>query len=110
MESQNICDYSLLVGIHTAEKVDLSEYEERDAENFTFREVNGCTLARDGTGNIIESEAYVFGLIDILTPYDFKKQGEHVLKSLIHNREEISAIAPTPYRKRFLRNAARITQ
>jgi len=31
-------------------------------------------------------EVYYFGIIDILTTYDLKKRGEHVLKSIVYDK------------------------
>jgi len=63
----------------------------------------GGILSHDQNGKERGKEVYLMGIIDILTTYDFKKKGEHMLKSFIHDANEISAIAPDPYRKRFLK-------
>ncbi|KAJ2386429.1 Phosphatidylinositol-4-phosphate 5-kinase, partial [Coemansia sp. RSA 2603] len=46
---------------------------------------------------------YYLGVIDILTPYNFVKRTEHVVKSLVHDGSQISAINPRKYGLRFLR-------
>ncbi|EGG16003.1 phosphatidylinositol-4-phosphate 5-kinase family protein [Cavenderia fasciculata] len=45
---------------------------------------------------------YFIGLIDTLTTYDMKKRGEHAIKSVIFDRNQISAISPKDYRSRFI--------
>jgi len=70
-------------------------------------------------------EVYYLAIIDILTQYVFKKKGERLLKSFIHNavrilspvvhiswvvtlsfsppQDQISAMPPKPYQLRFQR-------
>lgn len=45
---------------------------------------------------------YYLGIIDILTPYNWVKRGEHFWKSLSQDKDRISAIPPQPYGDRFL--------
>eukprot|EP01133_Synstelium_polycarpum_P007751 gene7751-9086_t len=47
-----------------------------------------------------EGIVYFLGLIDTLTTYDFKKRGEHALKSVLFDKKQISAISPKDYRAR----------
>ncbi len=42
-----------------------------------------------------------FGIIDILVPFDSRKRGEYVLKSLV--QKDFSVIPPRDYRQRFMR-------
>jgi len=112
LESFNICDYSLLIGFHHVEQ-NIPSPEEREnlygTQTSIFKEYQGGILSKDSENKEIGEDLYFIGLIDILTAYDFKKKGEHVLKSLVWDKNEISAIAPEPYRKRFLRYIVQIT-
>lgn len=45
-----------------------------------------------------------FGIIDLLVPFDSRKKGEYVLKSVYHKgRQDFSVIPPRDYRERFVR-------
>ncbi|KAJ2781543.1 Phosphatidylinositol-4-phosphate 5-kinase [Coemansia javaensis] len=46
---------------------------------------------------------YYLGVIDILTPYNAVKRAEHVVKSVVHDSTQISAVNPRRYGLRFLR-------
>ncbi|GAM23152.1 hypothetical protein SAMD00019534_063270 [Acytostelium subglobosum LB1] len=50
-----------------------------------------------------EGTVYFIGLVDTLTTYDFKKRGEHAIKSVLFDKTQISAISPKDYRVRFLK-------
>ncbi|KAJ2741587.1 Phosphatidylinositol-4-phosphate 5-kinase, partial [Coemansia sp. BCRC 34490] len=54
---------------------------------------------RDNPGQLI----YYLGVIDILTPYNIVKRTEHIVKSVVHDGSQISAINPRKYGLRFLR-------
>jgi len=102
LASLNVCDYSLLIGIaYINEPIP-------DSQTSLFNDYCGGIISRDSKGQKRGPEMYFIGLIDTLTTYDFKKYGEHVLKSIIHDSNEISAISPEPYRKRLLRFASKI--
>merc|ERR1712137_27091 len=114
MENRNICDYSLLVGIHfrsegkilgdshwdTAQSLDefVSALEEdapaEDSQNLFKRFHNGI-LSADKTA------IYFIGIIDTLTEYNLKKRGEHFAKSILHGPSLISAVPPAQYRRRY---------
>jgi len=111
MEAHNICDYSLLLGIHFVDRgeIPLSVVQAEssldiDISDWTRRGIR--SLAEDGhsPGN----QVYFMGIIDNLTEYNFKKKSEHHFKSLFHDSSQISAIPPTPYRIRFLKYVASI--
>jgi len=118
LESRNICDYSLLVGIHFLDKnptnvsaKNLSPAEDGPVSRWHFK--SSSIWTRDNGGILAKKpnrEIYFMGLVDILTQYDLKKKGERALKSVIYNPEEISAIPPTPYRERFLKYVNSIIQ
>jgi len=105
MESFNICDYSLLVGFHFGDK---PPEKSKTLARSHFNKYQGGIVEKyyNKKGKIV----YFIGIIDILTQYDLKKKSEHVFKSLMYNKHEISAIAPEPYRKRFLKYLVTIFQ
>ena len=116
MESHNICDYSLLVGIHRVrEKVDLdgeaAQLPSSAANSSIFRSYKGgiasTVTAEHGSG---PKEIFFVGLIDTLTEYNFNKKAERALKSFLYNKNEISAIPPRPYRTRFQKYATGILE
>jgi len=41
-------------------------------------------------------------VIDILQPYNMRKQLEHNLKGMVHDKQAISVCPPTKYASRFL--------
>ncbi|KAL6941516.1 hypothetical protein ACO0RG_002648 [Hanseniaspora osmophila] len=85
----NIMDYSLLIGIHDI-RPDIYDYS--NEEIFSW-----------GILNAKKDQLYFIGIIDCLTNYSFFKNLETLIKSLNHNRNEISAIPPELYGKRFLK-------
>jgi len=120
MESHNICDYSLLVGLH------LPEYEEGAPAKFeeekSLDELIGDKAPYKQHGTLLfkhfkrgilsadKSEVYFIGIIDTLTEYNYKKKGELLAKSLIHHPDGISAASPTRYRKRYLKYVTHIIE
>lgn len=46
--------------------------------------------------NVVHSEEYIFGIIDILTEYNTRKAMEYYFKSLIYGNG-VSAIPPNEY-------------
>ncbi|KAI8975102.1 hypothetical protein BDF20DRAFT_823015 [Mycotypha africana] len=54
------------------------------------------------TDNKPTDKLYYFGIIDILTPYNYVKKSEHLLKSFTQNKTTISAVEPEEYGRRFL--------
>lgn len=100
--SQNICDYSLLIGIHRlAEPRPPPQGSSDISRSFSSWHTNGI-LSSDGTC------LYFIGVVDILTEYDMQKRGERALKSIRYSADKISALPPVPYRTRFLRYVQRI--
>jgi len=47
-------------------------------------------------------ELYFLGIIDISTPWNSRKQAEQLLKGLVHDRHQISAVPPSEYASRFM--------
>eukprot|EP01114_Cavostelium_apophysatum_P013140 TRINITY_DN3118_c0_g1_i3.p1 TRINITY_DN3118_c0_g1~~TRINITY_DN3118_c0_g1_i3.p1 ORF type:complete len:587 (-),score=161.85 TRINITY_DN3118_c0_g1_i3:41-1630(-) len=106
LESHGICDYSFLVGICFLDRLENGQKIAEEVESFSselycrnsiFRREYGGMLSTD------KKEIYFVGIIDTLTTYNFKKMGEFFAKSLYNPSDQISAISPEPYRKRFLK-------
>lgn len=49
------------------------------------------------------NEVYFMGIIDILIEYGIRKKGETLVKSLRHNKAEISSVDPSMYAERFVK-------
>ncbi|KAI9294376.1 SAICAR synthase-like protein [Neoconidiobolus thromboides FSU 785] len=64
----------------------------RDSGGFSSSDEN------DMDGDII----YYFGIIDILTPYNYAKKVEHYWKSMSQDKNAISAVHPKVYANRFV--------
>lgn len=102
MQTLNITDYSLLVGLKSLESKDLQ------ATTLQTKIESGCGDFKDffklydgGILSVDRKEVYYIGLIDILGEYNLRKKGEFFVKSLIHSPQLISASPPIAYRKRF---------
>lgn len=101
MANLNICDYSFLVGIHSLASDDSMVVQspatrrKLNTDPSAFKSFMGGVLSADG------EEIYYIAIIDILTQYVFKKKGERLLKSFIHDADQISAMPPKPYQLRF---------
>ncbi|KAJ2383707.1 Phosphatidylinositol-4-phosphate 5-kinase, partial [Coemansia sp. RSA 2611] len=67
-----------------------------------FYREDGGILSTDRHDNPAQL-IYYLGVIDILTPYNAVKRTEHVVKSLVHDGSQISAVNPRKYGLRFLR-------
>merc|ERR1711974_452335 len=48
-------------------------------------------------------EIYYLGIIDILTPYNWKKKLEHAYKSIKYDKNSITAVSPEQYAQRFVK-------
>ncbi|EGG22863.1 ankyrin repeat-containing protein [Cavenderia fasciculata] len=114
LESHNICDYSLLVGVHRVDEyspIALASDDHLSKDIFTvldegfFKKSGGTApIFNQHYGGILSSdkkEVYFIAIIDIFTTYDFRKKYENMFKSLVHDSNKISAIDPARYRKRF---------
>eukprot|EP01117_Protostelium_nocturnum_P016640 TRINITY_DN6638_c0_g1_i1.p1 TRINITY_DN6638_c0_g1~~TRINITY_DN6638_c0_g1_i1.p1 ORF type:complete len:1180 (+),score=471.40 TRINITY_DN6638_c0_g1_i1:278-3541(+) len=100
LEERNICDYSLLIGIHNRDKQIGLLPPNKKSMNSRWRTFYGGTesaIEKEGTSN----QVYFFGIIDILTVYDFKKASESFIKNTFH--KDVSAAPPLPYRERFVK-------
>ncbi|CAJ1342571.1 unnamed protein product, partial [Effrenium voratum] len=85
LASNNIIDYSLLLGIH-------------DKDSALAVQAKGEVL-----GFVSEDSRtiYFMGIIDILTPFDKMKKLEHTLKALRHDWHGVSCCPPSFYASRF---------
>jgi len=97
MESFNICDYSLLVGFHYSDSPNVDQLSTPSP----MGSLAFMASSYDAPEEYITY--YLCNLIDILTQYNLKKRGESAIKSIVYSKSQISAISPTPYRKRFIR-------
>jgi 1-phosphatidylinositol-4-phosphate 5-kinase len=101
----NIMDYSLLLGIHNAEKEEgwgpSIPSSSTDIFHSIFQENDGGMKGVDENGAPNE-RFYYMGIIDILMLYSLRKKFEHTYKTLRYGREEeISSISPNDYATRF---------
>ncbi|ORX77935.1 SAICAR synthase-like protein [Anaeromyces robustus] len=76
--------------------------EEKKMELSIFNNDDGGFISTDEY-NRIQNEAYYMGIIDYLSPWDWKKIIEHYFKTLILFQKNISAVSPTDYGKRFFK-------
>jgi len=65
-----------------------------------FQDNEGGMAAAEKNGSSLP-EHYFVGVIDILMLYSFRKKMEHIYKGMKYSKEEISAIGPVNYSKRF---------
>ena len=99
LEQFGLTDFSLLLGVRRADAADRRAGAVlADGERLSC----GGWLGDDG------AEVYYMAIIDVLTQYNLKKRGEHVIKSLRFDKEKISAQPPAPYRERFINFLSRI--
>ena len=102
LESYNIMDYSLLLGIVLAEEAN-SPVRPSRRERFSYtlkkqKNLIGPFGARTATG---DSVFLFMGIIDILQSYNWKKKLECQFKSLFYSKSTISVNSPDFYSHRF---------
>ncbi|GAM23972.1 hypothetical protein SAMD00019534_071470 [Acytostelium subglobosum LB1] len=127
LQSLNIMDYSLLIGIHFASRdppspslmrhtlddsQDDSPVLSRSMKSFeepnevytsAFQQDEGGIKGVDEDGQA-NDEHYFMGIIDILMLYSLRKKLEHTYKTLKFgsgSKHEISSVSPAEYSKRF---------
>ncbi len=138
--SQNIMDYSLLLGVHQSSQMALAAAAARLFDDGVGGGTAGVDAAsqanpkwdkdeikvdarhalpirsrfRDGIdANVIEGpSAYYVGIIDILQEYDAKKQMERCSKvyCCCMDGEGISCMPPIPYANRFIKTVHKIVK
>jgi len=113
----NIMDYSLLIGIHYADRENdrsgppsplppaiaaKMNGPEPDYFHSIFQTNDGGMRAVDDSGNLT-GIYYYMGIIDILMLYSVRKKVEHTYKTLRYRKDgsEISSISPPDYATRF---------
>ena len=131
MESYNVMDYSLLLGIHKPPEDDVAKTQRNllllaMAGHLEDRRVPGVGARsgrplptrwqRDfgGVEGRLDGmpQVYIMCIIDILQAYDTGKKLENLIKSQMSEeigKKEISAVNPRTYRERFLQYLERIT-
>jgi 1-phosphatidylinositol-4-phosphate 5-kinase len=66
-----------------------------------FQGVEGGTRSRGPNGELGD-KIYYLAIIDVLIRYGTRKKAETVSKSIVHKKEEISAVPPSKYASRFI--------
>jgi hypothetical protein len=84
--SYGVMDYSLLVGFHNL--------PEAVKDQHGWRDDGGGLWSEEG------DKLYFAGMIDFLIAYDFKKQGEHILRVLQDHAKDASCVDPVTYARR----------
>ena len=54
-----------------------------------------------GLHSVDKSKVYFFGIIDVFTYYNTKKQIERVVKAIRYDEKTVSCVPPKDYAKRF---------
>eukprot|EP01114_Cavostelium_apophysatum_P000485 TRINITY_DN1043_c0_g1_i1.p1 TRINITY_DN1043_c0_g1~~TRINITY_DN1043_c0_g1_i1.p1 ORF type:complete len:492 (+),score=140.84 TRINITY_DN1043_c0_g1_i1:125-1600(+) len=113
LESQDIMDYSLVLGVHHCDpslyKYDAPEETPEPSLRRSLIVPSSLeqkfvpTWKRDcgGMFSVNHDRIYFMGIIDFLTPYGWKKLMETSWKKMFAEEHEISAVNPTLYRERF---------
>jgi len=111
LEKFDIIDYSLILGIHyfddwpsSADGEGGSDDAQREAEH-KFRKsypekLFGEIIGRSETSELV-GEMYFMTIIDMLQPYNLRKQLEYGVKSIKYG-DDISVIPPSQYASRFV--------
>jgi len=108
LESCQIMDYSLLVLVH---KKDPSKRQHIPLKSTSiFKAYEGGIQALDENGKPTLNEIYYVGIIDILQPYNIRKQLENVFKSLFVADGTMSCVPPDQYSRRFRQYVSKITK
>jgi len=95
LEKNEIMDYSLLVGVHEMQPT--IDYR----MNSHIHDISPFTRYHGGVPSKDRQCIYFFGIIDIFTPYGWKKALENSWKSLFNEPSDISAVNPVLYSERF---------
>lgn len=96
----NILDYSLLVGIHFGS----NSIEEPPPLKPKYSFISKFQSNSGGVIGAVDPPVwFFFGILDILTQWDYQKLGEGLLKSVILGQDstQISAVPPPQYLTRF---------
>ena len=80
----------------------LTENEEYIEEEKTEESTNREILNDGGVYSENRDEIYYFGIIDILTNYNFAKKMEYCFKTIRYCSHQMSCIPPDEYQQRFI--------
>jgi 1-phosphatidylinositol-4-phosphate 5-kinase len=106
LEKNNIMDYSFLLGIRFISST--PEPNNRPFASIFQKERGGYQSTTEG--NEFHGIVYYFGIIDIFTTYNIKKQLEHTYKSTVYEtKDEISVVDAVKYADRFKKFIGKIT-
>eukprot|EP00930_Biecheleria_cincta_P104633 TRINITY_DN96_c0_g1_i1.p1 TRINITY_DN96_c0_g1~~TRINITY_DN96_c0_g1_i1.p1 ORF type:complete len:831 (+),score=148.52 TRINITY_DN96_c0_g1_i1:79-2571(+) len=109
LASNNIIDYSLLLGIHEREDGAPTESANSQMTSYQARSHDASEAAaqqrrtRQGEWSSDDRTVYFMGIIDILTPYDGLKKIEHTVKAVRYDSKGVSCCPPVQYAARFNR-------
>jgi len=101
LEKFGIIDYSLLLGVRF---VDVCHDCERPSTLLSIdalQEEDGGIWSSNHKREPLRA-VYYCAIIDILQPYNVRKQLEHNIKGVVHDKKAISVCPPTKYVARFL--------
>jgi len=107
LQERGIMDYSFFIGIHVLNNN--SSPPSGSSDRSIFRSENYCGWFSTTKDNLPRNEVYYFGIIDMLQPYNLRKQIENSVKSLFENPDEISCVEPVKYSFRFQSYLKKIT-
>lgn len=96
--SLNALDYSLLVGVVHREGA--SKMSTQTTSTMINTDNPSTARPQKHYDSRTTNERYVFGVIDILTAYRFKKRLTSILERIVHGCG-VSAIPPEDYARRF---------
>lgn len=85
LESNNLIDYSLLVGVHYTGQGQSQDFVEGGRYKPFHKRCLGGLLSADG------KEIYYIGIIDFLTTYTLRKKGETFAKRLLLKESQVCA-------------------
>jgi len=107
LEKNNIMDYSFLLGLRYINKEDQESSKRPYCSK--FQKERGGFQATTENGEWYDV-VYYFGIIDIFTTYNIKKQLEYTYKSTLYeSKDAISAVDAAKYSRRFKKFIASIT-
>ncbi|KAI9148609.1 Phosphatidylinositol-4-phosphate 5-kinase [Blastocladiella emersonii ATCC 22665] len=90
-----------VVRINTVSELQLPENNVQARSSIFFCDHGGMRSANER--DVPGPDVYFVSIIDILTPYNWTKRLEHLVKSVTDDRRQISAVRPLAYGRRFLR-------
>lgn len=118
LADNNIMDYSFLLGVHkrvkssdgngnipsTDSNMPSTDGGDGSSANPSgngqvpmLKQSNGALVSKTG------DELYFMSIIDIFQQWNMKKKMENSFKSLLYESGQLSAVAPSVYRERFLK-------